>query len=632
VNRPQQSISYLPGLDGLRAIAVLAVVVYHANKNWLHGGFLGVEVFFVISGYLITLLLLTESEKHGRINFRAFWMRRARRLLPALWTLLLGVTIYCSLLERAELGKLRGDVIAALIYVFNWFKIWAGDSYFDASALDPLRHLWSLAVEEQFYLIWPVLIAVVLKRYGRRPAKLGVIFLGISVAIAMYIATTYSSGVRGTPIETPEQYISLLGHAVSRLDFLFLGTIGRSGGLFIGAALAFWLRPDMFTGSNNSSDRHVVSAFAIVGTAGLAYMLWTFRDVVFVAETGGVRGYDPLFQGGFLLVGVATCAIITAAVHPHSFVGNAVLGNPVFTYIGRRSYGLYLFHWPVFQLYRKVASNNLTFIQFVLLFAVVLVLTELSYRFIEMPVREGRLGEAWHKLRFPRTDADNERRNKVFALGAVVAVLPVFSIVSLAIGTGEGKIAESIKSGEGVVQNLLGTTVPPDPNATTIPGTQTTTLDGQQIPILAIGDSVMLGAAKILTERGITVDALKSRPFRQALEIANYVKSINRLGEFVIIHLGTNNYVDQKTLDEIMVPLKDVDLVLFITAHVPTRAWQDPNNALVRAMPNAYGNVKVLDWYKIAEEHPEYLYGDKVHLNNEGQKVYADLIMQAIGK
>ena len=632
MNRPQQSISYLPGLDGLRAIAVLAVVVYHANKNWLHGGFLGVEVFFVISGYLITLLLLTESEQHGRINFRAFWMRRARRLLPAMWTLLLGVTIYCSLFEREELGKLRGDVIAALIYVFNWFKIWAGDSYFDASALDPLRHLWSLAVEEQFYLIWPVLIAVVLKRYGRRPAKLGVIFLGISVAIAMYVATTYAAGVRGTPIETPEQYISLFGHAVSRLDFLFLGTIGRSGGLFLGAALAFWFRPDMFTGSNNSSDRYVVSAFAFAGTAGLAYMMWTFRDVVFVAETGGVRGYDPLFQGGFLLVGVATCAVITAAVHPHSFIGNTVLGNPVFTYIGRRSYGLYLFHWPVFQLYRKVASNNLTLLQFVLLFAVILMLTELSYRFIEMPVREGRLGEAWHKLRFPRTDADTDRRNKVIALGAVAAVLPVFSIVSLAIGTGEGKIAESIKSGEGAVQNLLGTTVAPDPNVTTIPGTQTTTLDGQQIPILAIGDSVMLGAAQILTERGITVDALKSRPFRQALEIANYVKSINRLGEFVIIHLGTNNYVDQKTLDEIMVPLKDVDLVLFITAHVPTRAWQDPNNELVRAMPNAFGNVKVLDWYQIAEEHPEYLYGDKVHLNNEGQKVYADLIMQAIGK
>jgi len=632
VNRPQQTISYLPGLDGLRAIAVMAVVVYHANKDWLHGGFLGVEVFFVISGYLITLLLFTESQQNGRIDFRSFWVRRARRLLPALWTLLLGVTMYCSLFEREELGKLRGDVIAAFVYIFNWFKIWARASYFDASALDPLRHLWSLAVEEQFYLVWPVLIALVLKRWGRRPAKLGLIFLGISVAIAMYVATTYAAGVRGTPIETPEQYISLFGHAVSRLDFLFLGTIGRSGGLFMGAALAFWFRPDMFTGSQNSSDRHIVSVFAVAGLAGLGYLMWTFRDVVFVPETGGVRGYDPLFQGGFLLVGVATCAIITAAVHPQSFLGNKILGNPVFTYLGRRSYGLYLFHWPVFQLYRKVASNYLSVPQFIVLFIVILALTESSYRFIEMPIRERRLTNSLNKLRYPRTDADYERRNKFVAIGVVAAVLPVFSVVSLALGTGEGKIAESIKNGEDAVQNLLGTTVAPDPNATTIPGSQTTTLDGQVIPILAIGDSVMLGAANILTERGITVDALKSRPFRQALEIANYVKSIGRLGEFVIIHLGTNNYVDQETLDEIMVPLKDVDLVLMITAHVPNKPWQDPNNELVRAMPNAYGNVKVLDWYQIAEAHPEYLYGDKIHLNNEGQKVYADLIMQAIGK
>ncbi len=610
----------------------MAVVVYHANKDWLHGGFLGVEVFFVISGYLITLLLLTESQQNGRIDFRSFWVRRARRLLPALWTLLLGVTMYCSIFEREELGKLRGDVIAAFIYIFNWFKIWARASYFDASALDPLRHLWSLAVEEQFYLVWPVLIALVLKRWGRRPAKLGLIFLGVSVAVAIYVATSYAAGVRGTPIETPEQYISLFGHAVSRLDFLFLGTIGRSGGLFMGAALAFWFRPDMFMGTQNSSDRHIVSAFAAAGLAGLGYLMWTFRDVVFVPETGGVRGYDPLFQGGFLLVGVATCAIITAAVHPQSFLGNKILGNPVFTYLGRRSYGLYLFHWPVFQLYRKVASNYLSLQQFIVMFIVILALTELSYRFIEMPIREKRLTNSLNKLRYPRTDADYERRNKFVAIGVVAAVLPVFSVVSLALGTGEGRIAESIKKGEESVQNLLGTTVAPDPNVTTIPGSQTTTLDGQVIPILAIGDSVMLGAANILTERGITVDALKSRPFRQALEIANYVKSIGRLGEFVIIHLGTNGPVDQETLDEIMVPLKDVDLVLMITAHVPTRSWQMSNNELIRAMPNAYGNVKVLDWFQIAEDHPEYLYGDKVHLNNEGQKVYADLIMQAIGK
>ena len=632
MNRPHHTISYLPGLDGLRAIAVLAVIVYHANKSWLPGGFLGVEVFFVISGYLITLLLINESQQQGRISFKRFWIRRARRLLPAMWTLLLGVTMYASLFEREELGKLRGDVIAAFVYVFNWFKIWSGSSYFDASALDPLRHLWSLAVEEQFYLVWPLLIALVMKRFGRRPAKLGIIFLGISIAISLYVATSYAAGVRGTPIETPEQYISLFGHAVSRLDFLFLGTLGRSGGLFMGAALAFWYRPDMFASTAKSSDRHVVSVFGVAGIAGLAYLMWVFRDVITIPETGDVRGYDPLFQGGFLLVGVASVAVITAAVHPHSFIGNKVLGNPVFRYLGRRSYGLYLYHWPVYQLYRKVSSNYLSLAQFVVLSLIVLALTEISYRFIEMPIRQGQFGEWWHKLRYPRTDADTERRTKFFALGAVAAVLPVFSVVSLALGTGEGKIAESIKRNEGVVQNLLGTTVPPDPSATTLPATQTTTLDGQVIPILAIGDSVMLGAANILTERGITVDALKSRPFRQALEISNYVKSIGRLGEFVIIHLGTNGPVDQATLDEIMVPLKDVDIVLMVTAHVPTRKWQDSNNELIRAMPNAYGNVRVLDWFKVAEAHPEYLYGDKVHLNNQGQRTYADLIMQAIGK
>ena len=632
MNRPHHTISYLPGLDGLRAIAVLAVIVYHANKSWLPGGFLGVEVFFVISGYLITLLLINESQQQGRISFKRFWIRRARRLLPAMWTLLLGVTMYASLFEREELGKLRGDVIAAFVYVFNWFKIWSGSSYFDASALDPLRHLWSLAVEEQFYLVWPLLIALVMKRFGRRPAKLGIIFLGISIAISLYVATSYAAGVRGTPIETPEQYISLFGHAVSRLDFLFLGTLGRSGGLFMGAALAFWYRPDMFASTAKSSDRHVVSVFGVAGIAGLTYLMWVFRDVITIPETGDVRGYDPLFQGGFLLVGVASVAVITTAVHPHSFIGNKVLGNPVFTYLGRRSYGLYLYHWPVYQLYRKVSSNYLSLAQFVVLSLIVLALTEISYRFIEMPIRQGQFGEWWHKLRYPRTDADTERRTKFFALGAVAAVLPVFSVVSLALGTGEGKIAESIKRNEGVVQNLLGTTVPPDPSATTLPATQTTTLDGQVIPILAIGDSVMLGAANILTERGITVDALKSRPFRQALEISNYVKSIGRLGEFVIIHLGTNGPVDQATLDEIMVPLKDVDIVLMVTAHVPTRKWQDSNNELIRAMPNAYGNVRVLDWFKVAEAHPEYLYGDKVHLNNQGQRTYADLIMQAIGK
>ena len=638
----EQSLRYLPGLDGLRAVAVIAVILYHANKSWVSGGFLGVEVFFVISGYLITMLLINESQENGKINFRAFWMRRARRLLPALWTLLIGVTTYCALFERDTLGNLRGDVIAAVVYGFNWFQIWVGTSYFSAFGFVPLRHLWSLAVEEQFYLVWPVLIAVVLKVFGRKPLLLGTLFFAASIAVSIYVAKTFEPGASGSVLETPDHYIAIFGHAVSKVDFLFLGTLGRSGGLLIGSALAFWWKPSMFNNDHPTSERHIVSVVGWVGVLGLGAMLWNFHDVVEGGVDGGTSGYAPLFQGGFLLVGLASIAIIAAAVHPHTLLATRVLGNPILVYIGQRSYGLYLFHWPIFQFYRQFAGRGLNVIEFVLLFALALVVTEVSYRFIEMPVRSGGLREAWGKFRHSRLESDREKRQGIIAIGVVVAVVPIFALVSLA--TAQVKlddIGQSLADGESGVVNVMSSTTTVAASQTTVAGItsdtsvnapQTTTLDGQVIEIIAIGDSVMLGAANVLTERGITVDALKSRPFRQALEIGNYLKSVNRLGEIVIIHLGTNNYVDQKTLDEIMVPLADVDTVVFVTNHVPSKKWEEPNNLLLRSMPDQYGNVKILDWYTIAVAHPEYLYGDKIHLNPEGQAVYADLIMQAIGK
>ncbi len=638
----EQSLRYLPGLDGLRAVSVIAVILYHANKSWLSGGFLGVEVFFVISGYLITMLLINESQENEKINFRAFWIRRARRLLPALWTLLIGVTTYCALFERDTLGNLRGDVIAAVVYGFNWFQIWVGTSYFSAFGFVPLRHLWSLAVEEQFYLVWPVLIAVVLKVFGRKPLLLGTLFFAASIAVSIYVAKTFEPGASGSVLETPDHYIAIFGHAVSKVDFLFLGTLGRSGGLLIGSALAFWWKPSMFNNDHPTSERHIVSVVGWVGVLGLGAMLWNFHDVVEGGVDGGTSGYAPLFQGGFLLVGLASIAIIAAAVHPHTLLATRVLGNPILVYIGQRSYGLYLFHWPIFQFYRQFAGRGLNVIEFVLLFALALVVTEVSYRFIEMPVRSGGLREAWGKFRHSRLESDREKRQGIIAIGVVVAVVPIFALVSLA--TAQVKlddIGQSLADGESGVVNVMSSTTTVAASQTTVAGItsdtsvnapQTTTLDGQVIEIIAIGDSVMLGAANVLTERGITVDALKSRPFRQALEIGNYLKSVNRLGEIVIIHLGTNNYVDQKTLDEIMVPLADVDTVVFVTNHVPSKKWEEPNNLLLRSMPDQYGNVKILDWYTIAVAHPEYLYGDKIHLNPEGQAVYADLIMQAIGK
>jgi len=638
MNKRPELLTYIPSLDGIRALSVLAVIIYHANKLWLPGGFLGVEVFFVISGYLITLLLLVENERNGSVNLGQFWMRRARRLLPALWVLLIGVIVFASLFKREMLGTLRGDVIAAVLYGFNWFQIWGGTSYFTSFEFVPLRHLWSLAVEEQFYLVWPLVMLIVTKLGKRKLPGVGLLFFGLSVAVAIYMAVMYRSGTISTIDQTPEQFMSLFGQSVSRIDFLFLGTLSRSGGLLLGAALAIWWRPWLIKRSQAGTQGSIFDLVGLVGIIALVVMMFKFQTVIEGTDAGTV-GYDFLFRGGFFAVDLASVAVIAAAVHPSSQFISRTLGNPVLVWLGRRSYGFYLFHWPVFQFYRRFAGKGLTAYEFGALVIIALGLTELSYRFIETPVRHGAISQGWRNFR--RSDYGNDvaKRQRTILLSAAFAVLPVFGVVSLATANVQlDEIAQNLTDNQQNVVNLLNssTTVPQIViSGTTILGqapTAPASLDGQPIDILAIGDSVMLGAANVLTERGVTVDALKSRPFRQALEIANYMKSINRLGSVVIIHLGTNNTVDELTLNEIMVPLKDVPLVLFVNVHVPSEARQNTNNLLLNAMPARFENVKVFDWNAVATAHPEYLYSDETHIRFEGQKVYADLMMQAIGR
>jgi len=648
-NKRTGLLGYLPALDGVRALAVMAVIVYHANKKWLGGGFLGVEVFFVISGFLITSLLIAEHEQHGSISLKKFWLRRARRLLPALWVLLVGVAVYCSLFERDALGALRGDIIAAFFYGFNWFQIWVGTSYFTAFDFVPLRHLWSLAVEEQFYFIWPLVMYGVVQLGRRRLPLVGLLFASTAVAIALFTALTYRSGTIGTIAETPDKYMAFLGHPVSRIDFLFLGTFTRSGGLLLGAALAVFWRPWRLDTSPIGSRGQFMDAVFLAGLGTLLIAAVIFRDVVELNDAGS-GGYDLLFRGGFFLVGVASLAVIAAAVHPTATMPRHLLGNRVMVYIGQRSYGLYLYHWPVFQMYRRFAGKGLTPYEFVLLALLSLALTELSYRYIEMPIRDGRFAAWRQRLRDERMTPSAEisaARRRRAGFVAISAVLPMFALVSIA--TADVKlndISQSLVDSESAVVDLLGNSTPTtqaagtaDPTPTTVVGpiiidgvTQTTTLDGQLIDVLAIGDSVMLGAARELSERGATVDAMKSRSVRQALEIVNYLKSVRRLGSIVVIHLGTNSTTSTETLDEIMTSLADTPLVLFLTVHVPSEPRQSINNRLINALPQRYGNVKVLDWFSIAGQYPEYLYSDKTHLRPAGARFYADLIMQSVGR
>ena len=629
-------VPYMPGLDGLRALAVLAVIVYHADKRWLTGGFLGVEVFFVISGYLITLLLLAERERTGNVSLLDFWKRRARRLLPALWTLLVVLVVYVAFFDDQKLGTLRGDVVAGFSYVANWFQVWTGSSYTDDFAFAPLRHLWSLAVEEQFYIVWPLVMYVALKRIRTQWfPTLGLIFFIAASAITLWSALFYQPGVIGTVQQTPEQYFELFGRDILRTDFLYLGTISRASGLFLGAALATVWRPWSLVRGKVTNRGYFFDVAGVIAIVALAFMCWRFTEVVENVE-GGPVAYDLLYRGGLFLVGIATLVVIASVTRPRSVLGRYVIGNPVFVWIGLRSYGLYLYHWPIFQIHREFAGVPLTIQEFVVLMAITMVITELSYRFIETPLRKGGIGKLVVKWRSPTSFERRAARRRIAVGLTATAVLPIFAVVSMSTAkVVPDEITQSLDDNEDAVVNIVPSTNPSTPSTTVAPiePTQTTTtVPATQIDILALGDSVMLGAAQSLTDQGVTVDAQKSRQFIDALPILNYLKSVNELGDEVVLHLGTNGPVSQETLDSIMVPIAQVPRVIVLTNHVPNRGWERENNKLIRALPDRYANVTIVDWKRIGNDHPEYFAGDGTHLNKPGVTAYVTEIITALGR
>ncbi|MCC6340449.1 MAG: acyltransferase [Acidimicrobiia bacterium] len=390
-NPPRPAISrvpYLPGLDGMRAVAVVAVMVYHANHDWLAGGFIGVEVFFVISGYLITLLLIGEHERSGQIDLKQFWLRRARRLLPAVFTMMGALMVYCAVFKRDRLGEIRGDIIAGATYVSNWYQIWVGQGYTAGASFAPLRHLWSLAVEEQFYLVWP-LVMVGLMRLGRR--RLPDISRWLALA-ALVIAVVMGFLFYGGDPASPDASWEIAGRSISINDALYLSTITRATGLLLGASFAMLWRPYAVMRGPLRHKGRELDLLALAGLAGLCGLAW-FLQVTY--EDG--RGDPWLFRGGFLAVALCTLVVMAAVTHRTAATGR-VFGTPVLVYLGTRSYGLYLYHWPVYQIIREAAGVKMSLTQFVLAMAITVPITEASYRWLETPIRKQRVGRWWRRV------------------------------------------------------------------------------------------------------------------------------------------------------------------------------------------------------------------------------------------
>ena len=607
--RPEPStarIGYLPGLDGLRTISVIAVIAYHLDLSWATGGYLGVEVFFVVSGYLITLLMLDEHRGAGRIDRLQFWLRRARRLLPAVVVLIVGVLAWSGLVLGAEsLHRFRGEGLASLLYVQNWHAIVTDEPYFVSSGRpSPLRHLWSLAIEEQFYLLWPLLLPMALRRHGRR-RTIALVLVGAGVS-AMAMAAT-------ADIAAPER--------------AYYGTDTRAFGILLGCALAFIWRPDRFRPDIRPMAQRTLEWG---GLAALAVLAW---------QLGRRDEFDPwTYPWGFLVVDVAALTLIIACTHPASRLRRGV-GSPVLAAVGRRSYSLYLWHWPVIVFTRPGADWGLeggaALAARLLLIAV---LSELSYRLVEAPFRDGR-AQTWL---WSVADRANERR----VLGPSVAGATLSALVLVAVTVTAPAPRSTVSAGPPATIDLAATTtttaVPATTTtttaaATTVPATVPTTTPPpapapapRPVPdITVVGESVTLGAAPELQRRygeRVQIDAVEGRSFADGIALIEHLAAADRLTPLVIIHLGNNGAVPEQGLERIGAAVGPDRLLVLTTVRV-ARPWEGQVNEELQRFAAACARCAIADWHAVTVVEPGLTTDDGVHLTAAGIHRYTELLV-----
>jgi peptidoglycan/LPS O-acetylase OafA/YrhL len=621
----------LAGLDGLRAFAVSAVVVFHFAPTVLPGGFLGVDLFFVISGYLITRLLLAEIDATGRLAIRDFYARRVRRLVPAVVALLLVTATASALLWRDELPTTRGGVLASLAYVTNWWLIGSHQSYFVASGRPPMvQHLWSLAIEEQYYLIWPVLLAVITRAYltwRRRDVRAsavlaaGRLYRVAGVAAVLAAGSTLAMALIAVHDDVP------YGADSGRVYF---GTDTHAMGLLLGAAAGALAT----RGTLPFARRRPLLRGAFLTDLAAAIAL-----VLLVQIMAGVDEFDPgLYRGGFLAAS-ALCVVVVAAVpRPVSAVG-WLLDRAPLRWLGSRSYSIYLWHWPVAVVTRPDVDLALGGWQlFVLRTAITVGLAEASFRLIEQPFRVAGLAGIVRAWGWPRLSSTARAR---VVPAAVAGVLVVFgSLISVFAYTAPSPALAS----SGHTPERSTTTASPAsprpaartarvrPHAATHPTPTPRTSEPPPAPaVSAFGDSVMLGATAQLRAliTHISVSAVEGRQARDVFADIAQHRAAGTLGSCVVIHTGDNGIIPPDDLSAVLALLRDRSRVVVLTDRVP-RDWQAPNNDTLHAVVARFPNAVLVDWYGISNPHRDWFYKDGLHLRAPGTHAYADAIAAAL--
>ena len=625
---------YIPALDGIRTFAVIAVVFYHLGFTWAQGGFQGVTIFFVLSGYLITRLLRIEFARSGTIDLKGFWVRRVRRLVPATVTLVVVVALLCTIFNHVMLTKMRPDILPSLLFFNNWWQIFNNVSYFGALGdPSPLTHFWSLAIEEQFYVVWPVLLFVLL-RFGARRKVIRVVVVVLAVASALGMALLYN------PAADPSR--------------VYYGTDTRAFAMLIGAWLACVRTSSMnpFTWDAHATTQVVgetanpyhrqpqqqgilrKGALDIAGIAALAGL------VALVVYTNGYTAFT--YRGGTVIAAVLSAVLIAACVQPEGVLAR-VFSLPPLVWLGQRSYSIYLWHFPLFALMNPVGDVSAKpWWMYLIECGVVLLVAELSYHFIETPFRKGAFGAFLQQVASSSFSLSAYVRSRfvpvacaaVLVLGALGGLVFVPSTSALSEegaaliegspdastddgnGSGDAPSADSAASGKGEEQK---------------PATDAYGFPADAYDVLMIGDSVSLRAVDPFNETFPYghIDAMKNRQFSAAEELFSSYESQGLAGRVVVFALGTNGNVTDDAVDSLMELVGDKRIVVFVTTRSP-QGWVSSTNAALKAASDRYDNVHIVDWYSYSEGRNDLFDGDGTHLSSQGAKEYVALIHDAV--
>lgn len=685
---------HMNGLDGLRAIAVIGVIAYHLNLDFIPGGLLGVGIFFVLSGYLITDILLSQWREHGRIALGDFWLRRFRRLLPGMLTMTAVVMLWLLCTDSSRLASLRGDIVSGVAYISNWWYIFHHVSYFESfGPPSPFGHFWSLAVEEQFYLVWPLLLIAAIVLFKRKG------WLVVFIVVAAELSAG-AMAIMYNPDLDPSR--------------VYYGTDTRAFALLTGAALAVVWPSRKLPSTLSGLNRLVLDGTGLAALAVLIYMMLNTSE------------YDSfLYQGGMVLQAAAAAVLVAVLAHPSSLLARIIGAKPL-RWIGERSYGLYLWHYPVIVLTSPAVDTGGTHpVRMLLQVIATIVLASMSLKYIENPIRHNGFRHSFSKLWGRGRTSLIPRHVWWKRTGLLMTVLLLCYTVSQTVlpaaansdshSVSMSTVLNGDQTAEEQGQNVMPITTKSSDSGEKNNDTQGETQSGSEgktdagskpetgsaagskspepvdspsdngdqdgsagnkpdsnsqdsdqeeqdssgskqgnpagnasdsgkkdepsVPVIQdgkveytiIGDSVILDAKPYLEQNisRVYVDGHVGRQMRQAGDVLKGLKRNHRMGSQVVLELGTNGSFNSRNLNAVLDGLKDKTRVYLVTVRVP-RPWERVVNKALNDAASSYSNVSLIDWNQASEGHDEYFEKDGVHLTAEGSEAFAALVKNSL--